>query len=228
MGGVFLRRDVRPRVEVINDLSGDVATLFRILQRHYPYFIDMLRWRLTSRAEFDRLRREDPATLTDLERAARFLYLQRTAFGGKVVGRTFGVSRSTPGRFDVTKLEPILADLHERLAGTIIEQLPYADVIARYDGTETLFYLDPPYVDCEADYGDAFAPTDFERLAEQLAGIAGQFVLSINDTPLAREIFGRFELEAVPVTYTIGTNHGVGQQAGELIVSKDAGIRLML
>jgi hypothetical protein len=55
MGGVFLRRTSRPRSEVINDVSGDVATFFRVLQEHYPYFIDMLRWRLTSRAEFDRI-----------------------------------------------------------------------------------------------------------------------------------------------------------------------------
>lgn len=153
MGGVFLRRSERPRAEVINDLSGDVATLYRVLQRHYPYFIDMLRWRVTSRAEFARLVQENPATLTDLERAARFLYLQRTAFGGKVTGRNFGVDRRTPGRFDVTKLEPMLAELHDRLAGVVVEQLPYADLIRRYDGPDVLFYLDPPYWGCEEDYG---------------------------------------------------------------------------
>ncbi|WP_404711466.1 DNA adenine methylase [Sphingomonas sp. MMS24-J13] len=220
MGGIFLRRDRRPRSEVINDLSGDVATLFRILQRHYEAFMDMLRWQLTSRAEFDRLRQQEASTLTDLERAARFLYLQRLAFGGKIEGRTFGVSRGRSGRFDVTKLEPMLAEIHERLAGVVIEQLPYGDLIRRYDGPDVLFYLDPPYVGCEDDYGAGFDEADFARMAEQLAGIAGRFLLSINDTPLAREVFGRFDMEAVPVTYTIGTSHGAGQRAGELIVSK--------
>ena len=55
--------------------------------------------------------------LTDLERAARFIYLQRTAFGGKVDGRHFGVSPDRPGRFDITQLRPMLEDLHQRLAG---------------------------------------------------------------------------------------------------------------
>jgi DNA adenine methylase len=90
MGGVF-RRDQRPKSEVINDWSEDVATFFRILQRHYVPFMDMLRWQVTSRAGFERLRRQDPSTLTDLERAARFLYLQKLSFGGKVSGRVFGV-----------------------------------------------------------------------------------------------------------------------------------------
>lgn len=95
MGGIFLRRSRRPRAEVINDLGRDVANLFRILQRHYPQFLEVLRFQLTTRAEFNRLVDINSDTLTDLERAARFLYLQRTAFGGKVSGRNFGVSKET-------------------------------------------------------------------------------------------------------------------------------------
>lgn len=56
MGGVFLRSRSQPKVEVINDASGDVATFFHVLQRHHPYMIDMLRFRVASRAEFDRLK----------------------------------------------------------------------------------------------------------------------------------------------------------------------------
>lgn len=120
MGGIFLRRSTRPRAEVINDRGRDIANLFRILQRHYPQFIDCLRFQLTTRAEFKRLVAVDPDTLTDLERAARFLYLQRTAFGGKVSGRNFGASTGRPGRFNLTTLEPMLEDLHARMAGVVI------------------------------------------------------------------------------------------------------------
>src|SRR6202000_1901689 len=91
MCGVFLRRRSAPKAEAINDMSRDVAGLFRILQRHYQAFMDMLKWQGTRRGEFQRLAAQDPDTLTDLERAARFLYLQRLSFGGKVAGRTFGV-----------------------------------------------------------------------------------------------------------------------------------------
>lgn len=220
MGGVFLRRDRRSPVEVINDISGDVANLYRVLQEHYPYFLDHLRWRVTSRAEFDRLRALPAERLTDLNRAARFLYLQRLSFGGKVTGRHFGVDRRTPGRFDVTKLEPILADLHERLAGVVVEQLPYPDLIRRYDGSDVLFYLDPPYVGGEDDYGPGvFDRGDYQRLADQLTAIAGSFILSINDTPLSREVFAPFAIEEVETTYTLATAAtGAGKRVTELIV----------
>jgi DNA adenine methylase len=205
MGGVFLRRRAAPKAEVINDLSGDVTNLFRILQRHYEAFLDTLRFRLTSRADFERLMATPAASLTDLERAGRFLYLQRLGFGGKVTGRTFGVPPGLPGRFDVTKLEPMLADIAERLAGVIIENLPYADFIRRYDRAGTLFYLDPPYFGIERDYGPGmFGREDFEKLAETLGGIAGRFILTVNDVPAMREVFGRFAIEEATVTYTVG------------------------
>ena len=219
MGGIFLRRRERPVAEAINDVSGDVANFFRVLQEHYPYFIDTLRWRITSRSEFERLRALPADRLTDLQRAARFIYLQRLAFGGKVEGRNFGVSAGQSARFDIGRLEPMLADIHERLQGVVIEQLDYADFIRRYDRDGALFYLDPPYWGCETDYGqDVFGREDFARLAEQLAGIRGAFVLSINDTPGARDVFGAFETIAVPVTYTVGGG-AKAQRAGELIIS---------
>ena len=218
MGGVFLRRPAAPRTEAINDVSGDIAGFFRILQRHYVPFVEMLRWQVTSRREFERLAATDPTTLTDLERAARFLYLQRLGFGGRVVGRTFGVASDRPARFDITKLAPMLEAIHDRLAGVVIEQLDWREFLRRYDRPETLFYLDPPYHGSETDYGKAvFARSDFEEMAGQLARLKGRFILSINDHPDIRETFSAFSIEPVTTTYTVA--RGEGSKVGELIIT---------
>jgi DNA adenine methylase len=115
----------------------------------------------------------------------------------------------------------MLADIHERLAGVVIEQLPYAEVLRRYDGPATLFYLDPPYWGCESDYGDgAFERADFEKLAAQLGQLKGRFLLSINDNPAVRDVFKGFEMIEVPTTWTISTlATGGGKRVTELIVS---------
>lgn len=219
MGGVFFRRRARPKVEVINDWSEDVSTFFRVLQRHYVPFMDMLRWQVTSRAGFEKLARQDPSTLTDLERSARFLYLQRTAFGGKVAGRHFGIGPASPARFDVTKLGPMIEAAHERLTSVVIERLDWADFIGRYDRPGTLFYLDPPYYGCEGDYGrDMFDRGQFETMAEVLGQLAGRFILSINDHPEVRRIFAGFEFEEVEARYTIG-GMDKSSKFGELIIS---------
>jgi DNA adenine methylase len=135
-----------------------------------------------------------------------------------VRGRSFGISPTAPARFDVTKLGAILEDVHDRLAGVVIECLPYQRLIEAYDRPGTLFYLDPPYFGCERDYGDGvFTREDFERLAAVLGGIKGRFLLSINDTPEIRRIFGGFRLDGVEVNYSVnGKQQGA---AAELLIS---------
>lgn len=217
MGGVFFRRPWTSQCEVINDLSRDVSGLFRVLQKHYVPLMDMLRWQLTSRDEFERLKSAAPESLTDLERAARFLYLQRTAFGGKVRGQNFGVSMHS-ARFDIHALTETLQDVHRRLSRVTIECLPFGDVLKRYDREDTLFYLDPPYWGNENDYGAEFKREDFLVLLSALERLKGRFVLSINDRPEVRNLFGGFNLEAVSVPYTVGGGRKQ-RQFGELIIT---------
>ncbi len=229
MGGVFFRRRLVPKAEVINDASRDVATFFRVLQRHFQALVDMMHWQLTTRAEFHRLIATVPDTLTDLERSARFFYLQRSGFGGKVKGRTFGTSAVRGGAFDITRIVPHLEELHARLAGVTIECLPYADFIVRYDRPTTLFYLDPPYVGYEKEYEGGFNRDDFARLAELLARLQGHFILSLNDHPFVRKCFAGFSLSRVPITYTAGNPRGAAKRTHELIITgrTSAGARSM-
>lgn len=220
MGGIFLRRTMQPRMEAINDISGDVANLFRILQRHYPQFMETLRFQITSRREYERLVKVDPTTLTDLERAARFLYLQRLAFGGKVSGRNFGVDKTSGARFNLLKLAPLLEDIHERLAGVVIECLPWRTFIERYDRPGMLFYLDPPYFGNEDDYGvGAFRRSEFAEMAEILKTLRGTFIVSLNAVPGVFETFKDFSIEEVDCIYTIG-GRGRGKQVREVIISR--------
>ncbi len=195
-----------------------MLSVFRILQRHYPQFMGTLKFQVTSRREFERLARCEPSTLTDLERAARFLYLQKTAFGGKVMGQTFGVTKYGGARFNLTRLAPLLEEVHERMAGVVIECLGWEEFIDRWDRKGMLFYLDPPYWNVESDYGKGiFSRADFAALAKRLRRLKGRFILSINDLPEVREVFSGFKLAPVSLTYSI--TGGKGTPAKELIIT---------
>ena len=217
MGGVFFRRRARPRLEVINDLSRDVATFFRVLQRHPDALIaEMLSRQLSSRAEFERQVRVDPETLTDLERAARFYYLQRLSYSARPGETSF---RNTEARFNIHRHRRLLERIHARLAGVLLECMPYADFIAQFDGPETLFYLDPPYWGGEADYGKGmFTRGDFAQLAKILRGLKGRFLLSLNDRAEVRRTFEGFHLDQVETRYSVGAADQKAPVA-ELIIS---------
>jgi hypothetical protein len=42
-----------------------------------------------------------------------------------------------------------------------------------------------------------FAGEDFERLRDTLREVQGTFIVSLNDTPEIREIFGEFTIESI-------------------------------
>ena len=219
-GGIFLRRRHRSRSEAINDRSNDIAGFFRVLQRHPDALLEELSARLTSRAEHERLRASDPTGMTDIERAARFYYLQYCAYGGKPEAVWAGSALSR-ARFNITRLRPMLRRIHERLAAVYIDCLDFEAFIRRWDRPTTLFYIDPPYWGCERYYGkNLFAREDFERLAGVLRGIQGRFIMSLNDRSEVREIFAGFQVETVETVYRVA---GPAQPVTELLISDGRG-----
>lgn len=208
MGGVFFRRTQKPKCEAINDINSEIINMFRMVEKFPDYLADMLKFKICSRAEFKRMLATPPLLLTELERAVRYLYIQKNAFGGKTFSQVFGVALERT-RFDSERIIPQIHMLHKRLAGVYIECLPYQEFIARYDRVDTLFYLDPPYWNCENDYGKGiFGKADFDELAKLLKGIKGKFIMSINDVPEIRAIFKGFHQKEVNTRYTAGTQSG--------------------
>src|SRR5690606_17757372 len=103
--------------------------------------------------------------LTDIQRAARFYYLQKTCFGAKIQGQSFGVDRGRPPRLNLLRMEEDLSAAHLRLSRATIEHLPWYECIKRYDREDALFYCDPPYWQTEG-YAVEFGFEHYERLAE--------------------------------------------------------------
>jgi DNA adenine methylase len=213
---VFFRKEPS-HTEVLNDINSDLITLYRVVKHHLEEFYKQLKWLLVSRDEFERFQQIPPETLTDIQRAARYYYLAKTAFGGKVTGQSFGYAPSAPPRFNLMRIEEDLSAAHLRLSRVYIENLPYGEILKRYDRKYSLFYLDPPYYDNEDDYGKGiFSKADFSFLSEILAKIEGKFILSINDVPDIRQIFSRFDIIPVTTHYTLGK--GKKTTANELVI----------
>lgn len=192
----------RSKVEVLNDLNSEVINFFRVCQHHHDELVRYLTFAVASRRLYQLYQRQDPATLTDVQRAARFLYLQKNSFGGKVTDQNFHVVVVKPSNYNLERLPEVIAAAAQRLARVQLECAAYDEVIARFDRETTFFYCDPPYVGVKL-YKFNFADKDFELLARRLGDIRGKFLLSINDHPVARRAFARFTVREVEFPYTL-------------------------
>jgi len=195
------------KVEILSDLDGEIVNLYRVCQQHYEELLRYFRFCLVSRRWFELLRATDPATLTDIQRAARYLYLLKNSFASLVAKPNYHWHVVQPPGFNLERLPQLIENAHKRLERVQLENLPYEAILARYDRAGTVFYCDPPYYG-RALYRFNFKEADFRKLAEHLQDIKGKFVLSLNDVPQVRAIFQDFHIQGVELSYTAQKRSG--------------------
>ena len=202
--------------EVLNDINSELVNLYRVVKHHLEEFCRQFKWALVSREIFKWLQDTPLEALTDIQRAARFYYLQKLAFGAKISSQTFGTATSSKPRLNLLRLEEDLSDAHLRLCRVFIEHVSWQECIRRYDRPHTLFYLDPPYWGTEG-YGVDFGFDQYVLMAELASSIKGRMIISVNDTPEMRQVFSVLNIDSVDIKYTVG-GAVKSKQARELII----------
>ncbi|KZE34191.1 DNA adenine methylase [Crenobacter luteus] len=214
---LYFLRQVPAPVEVLNDVNGELVNLYRVVQHHLEEFVRQFKWALSSREVFKWQQMTRPEALTDIQRAARFFYLQHHAFGGKVEGQNYGTATTTP-MVNLCRIEENLSAAHLRLTGTNIERLSWQDCLKRYDRPHTFFYADPPYWQTEG-YGVPFDFDQYEQLAKVMRECKGKVMVSINDHPDIRAAFNGFWMEGVDIKYSTANAHGAPETSRELVIT---------
>jgi DNA adenine methylase len=203
-------------VEVLNDLDFDVVNFFRVCQWHYQELVRHLRYCLASRKLHELYVKSDPATLTDIQRAGRFFYLQKNSFGGLILKQKFHYGVTQPSNYNLERIPELIEQTHRRLARVQIESLPYEQVLEKYDRPTTVFYLDPPYWERKL-YRFNFTVDNFQALERGLRSLRGKFILSLDDREEVRQLFASFRMEAINLAYTAKRDTKV--RHNELLIS---------
>lgn len=214
--------------EVINDLDGGLINFFQVLadpkwhaqlQERFEYLA------LHSTALYDSWNAHHPAHLHPVERALRWLYLNRVTWraatvsdepgGGPGVG--FDRDGGAPSLWDTTLKR--CKEVSLRLRRVHIEQRDAIECLQRHDSPDTLFYLDPPYLD-RTGYNHAFGYAEHERLLATLVGLKGRFLLSHTDHDYWRGTAAAegWSLREVVANRCLGEGRAAGK-ADELLIA---------
>lgn len=216
---VFLAKE-RSKVEVLNDLNSDLVTLYRCAQYHLDALIEELRWVLNAR---DTLRDylKQPG-LTDIQRAARFLIRNRISFGG--TGHSYGVSKTSGGAATSrARVLEALAAFSARLDRVSIENVTWERILPLYDGRDTFFFMDPPYMGGETKAYAAWQEPQMRAFAQAVQQLEGDWIVTVNDCPVTRELFAAHDITPV-TTASGGTNRKLKPDATfkELVIRRRA------
>lgn len=191
-GSIFMQKE-QSAVEVFNDLDGEIVEFFEVLRDHGDELVDWLENVPYSREVFETWRDEylvgehpDDA----IERVGRLFALRYMAFGGNMQNSpTFKtqVAKGDSGVYNVDSFRRATENLHrvrDRFQQVIIECQDYTEIFDRYDRPETLFYLDPPYVDTpDGKYYRKGSQFDHGELLRRVDSLEGYVIISYDQLP---------------------------------------------
>ena len=185
-GLAILMRKPRSKVEVVNDINGDLIALYRCIQYHNEELIREVGHMVASRQTIKDYMR-NPG-LTDIQRAARFYCRNRTSFAGS--GTSFGVSKTNGGSaFSIPHNCDLLGQARERLSGVLVENVSYERCMALYDSPDTFMFLDPPYLNADIRAYDGWTEAHLKTFRDHVAKLKSKWVVTLDDSPFVRDLF---------------------------------------
>ena len=213
----------------LSDNNENLTELYLVVQDNVEQLIEALKNHHNEEEYFYNVRAQDPALLTPIERAARFVFLNKTCFNGLYRVNSKGLFNVPFGRYK----KPLICDAEGLRAASLALQTAqihwgdFEQVVNRAQSYDFI-YFDPPYHPLNATSGftaytaDKFDTAHQQRLAEiyhELARRNCYVMLSNSDTPLVRDLYRRFQIIEVQAGRAINSNPNGRGKITELLIT---------
>lgn len=232
-----------PRKDIIlNDLDPEVATFWRVVsgQEGQTAFLTLCREIELSRGPMDHpVRRLDywiKIRESNFEepgrRAFRFLFLNKTCFGGQIDegpmggwGQNGWAGRANRGLACQYTVKTILAQLHDAnnlLGGrTRVENMDGLELLMSIKPPLTA-YIDPPYFPGRSNqlYRFGMGLRQHEALADYLKKCPGSWLLSYDESSAVRALYGWAWIQPIEAKYSHGPGNRAWKCKTELLLAK--------
>jgi DNA adenine methylase len=229
LGGGALFFDVAPKAAVLNDRNSELIFCYQIVRDHPVELCSTLKGMRISETEFYRLRSEKPESLPPVERAARFIYLNKTCYNGLYRVNKKGEFNTPYGRNDKVSLadEENIRRVSRALKNAQLMSEDYGSVV-KQAAKGDFVYLDPPYlpVGKYADFKrytkETFFEDDHRKLADAFRELSDRGCLVILSNSFHEKIaklYSDFHREVVEMPRFINCKGEGRGKVRELLVS---------
>jgi DNA adenine methylase len=200
--------DIQPAQAILGDLNEELIFALRAIRTSPHIVLESLRRFRISSTDYYRHRATSPHSLAEAERAARFLYLNRTCFNG--IYRTNSAGQFNvpygPPKSGLIIDAPTLINAASALRRAIVLHADFEETLSRARKHDFV-YLDPPYcLEARRMFREylpgSFSVPDLGRLGAQLGrldAIGARFVITYADSPEARRLLRAWKPKRVRV-----------------------------
>jgi len=233
LGGGALLFEILPKKAVINDLNEELINVYKVIKEQPYDLIESLKKHKNEKEYYYKIRGLNPKLLTPVERASRFLFLNKTCFNGLYRENSKGEFNVPFGRYKNPKIldkENILS-VSQYLNSNDIEiyNWDYKEVL-KFAEKGDFIYLDPPYHPISKTSSFTkytrynFTETNQIELAKEYERLdkKGCFVMLTNsNTPLIRELYKNYEIIEVITNRAINSKANKRKNAVKELIIKN-------
>lgn len=211
-GAVFFALQEEQAFEqaILNDWNFELIETFRALSstETVGQVIELLKTYPFEREFFDLMRKTDPMTISQVRRAARFIYLNKTCYNGLYRVNKKGEFNTPIGKYDNPTIcdEANLSAMPSALAKALFTNQDFAKSVEGANPEEDVIYFDPPYIprsetsDFTSYTSEGFNLQEHIRLAKLFRKLASKGIpvlLSNSHTPKTFELYEGLQIDVV-------------------------------
>ena len=237
-GGAALALDLEHKNTILNDLNSELINMYRVIKYKPEELIAELKcFQNSHNAEFyyhiRNLDRTDALSkMSDVVKAARTIYLNKTCFNGLYRVNSKGqfnspIGRTSSGKTPDIVQEDLIREMSKFLKTVQFHNGDYRDCLVTTKNGDVVFF-DPPYDQDESISSEGFVGyqkegwtrKDLEELktvCNELSIRGVKVVLTNNDTEFVRELFAEYNFKEVEVKRSINRD-GNKRKGKELII----------
>lgn len=214
-GGAFFFF-LNPEKSIISDSNAELITTYKAVRDNVEAVIKLLSKYKNEETFFYKIRSLDTAKLTDIERAARLIYLNKTCFNGLYRVNKKGEFNVPFGKRDNNFLnKETLRDASEFLQNTKILNSDYLKTLQKYAKPGDFIFLDPPYYpvgkfsDFKRYTKEFFYHEDQVKLRDEfdrLVQLGCHVLLTNSDHPTILELYKNYEIRIIETKRLISSN----------------------
>lgn len=220
IGGGALFFELQPEQAYISDMNEELINLYSVVRDNVYELIKDLSKHEVSKEYFLEIRNidrtEQYTELSDVERASRFIYLNRTCFNGMYRVNSQGQFNVPFGHYKNPRIidENNLLNCSELLKKTEIKCADFSEILTKVKKGD-LVYFDPPYVPLNdtssftsytKDGFDINMQFKLRDVCDELDNKGVKFMLSNSDTKLVNELYVNYEIKKVFASRQINAN----------------------
>ncbi len=227
----YIIKRFHPKNVFLSDINEELVNAYKAVQLNVPELIEALSLlaKKHSKEFYYKIRAQDPQKLSDVDRAARLIYLNKTCFNGLYRVNSEGKFNVPIGEHKHLQIVDTkdLMEINHLLKHAIIKTMPFEKVLD-FAKKGDFIYLDPPYYPLKEGKsftkyhkGD-FSKIDQERLKsifDKLTKRGCKAMLSNSDAPFIRDLYKEYSIQIVQARRMINCDATKRGKINEVVVT---------